>query len=333
MTGAMRLKLAAVLAVTIVCMVAALWGVDPERALSAVTGADPWFALPMLAGYLIAHALRALRLSLLLGSAAPRYGRLFAINTVGFLAINVIPLRLGEMVRPYLLWEREGVALARGLAAIVLERLLDMTMLLLLLAGVTLLVDLPAGGITVPGPTGPVDVIAVGQRMAAVLVAVGLLGLAAVVALGARLDPLLLRLPPGPALVTFAERFRAAVSELWAEPARGAALVGISMAIWAITLGAVGAVMAAFDGLPVTVASVWTTWTITLAGMAAIPTPGFFGAYELFCSVALRLWGVDSDVARAFAIVLHLGQFGFITVLGSVFVVLEGLSLRDLVRR
>ena len=84
-------------------------------------------------------------------------------------------------------------------------------------------------------------------------------------------------------------------------------------------------------GLPVGVGPAWATWTITISGMTAIPTAGFFGAYELFCSAALELWGVPESLAATFGIVLHLTQFGFIVVVGGAFLLLEGMSLRDLV--
>ena len=64
--------------------------------------------------------------------------------------------------------------------------------------------------------------------------------------------------------------------------------------------------------------------------MTAIPTAGFFGAYELFCRAALELWGVPDSLAATFALVLHLTQFGFIVVLGGFFLMLEGMSLKDL---
>ena len=90
--------------------------------------------------------------------------------------------------------------------------------------------------------------------------------------------------------------------------------------------------MAGFEGVPATVSAAWATWTSTITGMTLIPTPGFFGAYELFCSRALWLFDVDSDVAKAFAVVLHLGQLAFTGCIGTVFLFVEGLSLRDLVR-
>ena len=152
--------------VTVVFLALVLWGIDVEHALAALREVSWWMLLPMCALYLCAHMLRVWRLKLLLNQPI-RYWRLFSINSVGFLAINVIPLRLGEMVRPYLLAERENIPFGRGMAAIVLERLLDMLMLLGMLMGLTLMVELPEGGLVIDG----IDVISAGQRFAGTIVA------------------------------------------------------------------------------------------------------------------------------------------------------------------
>ena len=247
---------------------------------------------------------------------------------MGFLAINVIPLRLGEMVRPYLLAERENIPFGRGMAAIVLERLLDMLMLLLMLMGLTLLVDLPAEGLTIDG----INIIVAGQRFAGGIVGLGILIGVVLVGVGEPATKLLEKLPMGGLVAGFVRKFRDGFGELIKAPLRLALLLLISASIWGVTIGAVAVVMSAFPGIPVSLSSAWTTWTITLSGMVAIPTPGFFGAYELFCSTALWLWGVDEDLARTFAVVLHLGMFGFTVGIGGIFLVVEGLTLRDLVR-
>lgn len=323
----MKLKIGIILLITGLCMAVALWGLDVDEALSALQAARWTLLIPMFGLYGVAHSLRAWRLGLLVGQPVP-YRRLFAINTIGFLAINVIPLRLGEMVRPYMLSEREGVPFARGIAAILMERLLDMMMLLVMLVGLTFLVELPAEGIVVKG----IDVVSTGQRLAAVFVALGLLGGGGMVLIGEPAIRLIERLPLGGKVAPFARRFREAFLDLARNPARALGLLGLSALIWAVTVTAVGTVMAAFPGLPTSIGAAWSTWAITISGMTAVPTPGFFGAYELFCTAALWLWGVDGDLARTFAIVLHLGQLGFIVVVGGIMLVLEGLSLQDLVR-
>jgi len=88
-----------------------------------------------------------------------------------------------------------------------------------------------------------------------------------------------------------------------------------------------------FPGIPSSIGAVWTTWSITLAGMTALPTPGFFGGYELFCTAALWLLEVDRDLGATFAITLHLGQFAFTCGLGGFYVLREGMSLSGLVVR
>ena len=323
----MKFKLAAVLVVTAICLGVVLWDLDLSEAGEALKTATWGLLVPMFGLYLVAHTLRAWRLQLLIGHGVS-FLRCFAINTIGFLAINVIPLRLGEMVRPYMFYESEGVPFGRGLAAIVLERLLDMTMLLVMLVGLTLIVELPPGGIQVEG----IDVIAAGQRLAGGIVAIGLVFGGGLVLVGEPALALLAKLPLGGKVAPLARKFREGFLELARHPLRAALLGVLSACIWAVTVAAVGTCMAAFDGIPVGVAEAWSTWTITISGMTAIPTPGFFGAYEIFCSAALWIWGVDSHVARTFAIVLHLGQFGFIVVLGGIFLLREGLGLRSLVR-
>lgn len=326
----LRVKLAVVLALTAVFLALALRGVDAEVALASVRGFQAAMLLPMVGCYLAAHALRALRLQLLLQGegSAPPYARVFSINTVGFLAINVMPLRLGEMVRPYLLWEREGVPLGGALAAIVMERLLDLMLLLVMLLGVGFVVDLPAGGLMVEG----IDLVSAGRRAVGTAVLVGVGGGAVVVLGGERALGLLRRLPLGDRIAGLAGRFVEGLSSLARRPLRMLALLSLTAGIWGLTLGGVGSVMAGFSGIPATVSSAWVTWTATITGMTLIPTPGFFGAYELFCSRALWLFDVDVDLAGAFAILLHLGQLGFTVSIGGVFLVVEGLSLRDLVR-
>ncbi len=326
----LRWKLAAVLTLTAGCLALALGGIDVDVALDAVAGFRAWMLLPMALCYLCAHALRALRLQVLLRGEgdAPPYTRVFSINTVGFLAINVMPLRLGEAVRPYLLWEREGVPLGRALAAILLERLLDLMMLLVMLLGLGFVVGLPAEGLTVEG----IDLVSAGQRAVGFAVIVGVVGGIAVVLVGDPALKLIRHLPMGERVAQLAERFIEGLSALARRPLRLLGLVAVSVCIWALTIGGVLSVMAGFDGIPTTISAAWATWTATITGMTLLPTPGFFGAYELFCSRALWLFDVNVDVARAFAILLHLGQLGFTVLIGSLFLVLEGLSLRDLVR-
>jgi uncharacterized membrane protein YbhN (UPF0104 family) len=326
-----KLRLAIVLVLTGVFLALALRGLELDAALRTLRAVDWRAVVPMMGAYVVVHSLRSLRLGLLLaaeGRPRLRFHRLFLISSVGFLAINVLPLRLGEAVRPYLLVEREGVALGDALAAILLERLVDVIMLLGMLLTVGLLVELPPGGVVVAG----VELVSAGQRALGLAALGGAAGLAGAVFIGEPLIGALERIPVVGRLAPLARRFRAGLVGLLRDPRR-AALVGLlSAGTWGFTLAAVRALLGGFPGMPTAPAAVLTTWTFTLLGMTLVPTPGFFGPYELACSSALQLWGVESAAAQSFGLVLHLGQLAFTLCIGGIGLLVEGLSLRALVR-
>ncbi len=322
----MHLKIAVVLLVTLLCLGWVISGIEPEQLKVSLAGARWVWLLPMFGIYVCAHGLRSVRLGLLLGESVPFMG-LFSVTSIGFLAINVVPLRLGEFVRPYLLLEAHGVPIGHSLAAILVERLLDMTMLLAMLLLVGWAVELPAEGVVVAG----IDVISTGQRFAGTLSAVGFAGIVALLVAGPWVLGVMDRVPGVRALGPLAGAFHGGLERLAAQPARGIAALVLSVVIWSITIVSVVCVLKVFDGLPHTFAAALTTWAITLSGMTVAPTPGFFGAYEAFCLAGLLLFGVEKTVGATFAIVLHLGQFAFTVVMGGTFIVWQGLSLRTLV--
>ena len=84
-------------------------------------------------GYLVAlgviHVLRAIRWEPLIRpllSNKLSLARLNAISAVGFMAIFLLPLRLGEFVRPYLVKkERPDTSMSSLLGSVALERIAD----------------------------------------------------------------------------------------------------------------------------------------------------------------------------------------------------------------
>lgn len=317
------MKLAAILLLTLLGLVAVLWGIDFAVVSESLSAFD-WrsFAVAWVCYYLT-QVFRCLRLQALLGTPV-RFWRLMSITSLGFLAINVIPFRVGEFVRPTLLTD-EGVSFGEGMAAIFLERLADMLALLSFLLAVGWMVELPPGSMVVSG----VDVVAAGQRLFGTSVAIGFGGLIALTLLGERALSYTDRLPAGALIRRFVEGTR----QLLRRPAAMARVMGLTGMIWVVTLIAVGCTLAALPGLPYGPGDVVFVWTLTLTGLAAVPTPGFFGGFEALCVAALAVLHADGDKARTFAVLLHLGQFAFTVVLGSYYLIKEGVSLGALVRR
>ena len=97
--------------------------------------------------------------------------RLYPVVVVGYMANNILPVRLGEVVRAYYVGEREKVSKVAALATIAVERVFDGLTLLFFAAVVGLF--LPVGGAfagacgeggNTLGAAGPGYVIAVCRR-------------------------------------------------------------------------------------------------------------------------------------------------------------------------
>jgi uncharacterized protein (TIRG00374 family) len=317
------MRLAVVLLVTVLCLGWVFWDLELGDALASIQGVR-WDGIGLvITSYCITHAFRVVRLQLLLDQPV-RFGRVLSLLSIGYLAIQVVPLRMGEFVRPYLLAEREGVPFGSALAAILLERLADMILLLCMFLGVAWAVQLP-GVLIIEN----IDIIKEGQRVFGSLVLVGIAGVAGVLIVGERVLKWTDRLPLGGLLRRFDEGIRLMAQQ----PLKMVLVLLLSAAIWAVTILGVWLMMQSFQNLPSGLPEAFTTWTVTLGGMTLIPTAGFFGSYELACSSVLKLYGADPASAKVFALVLHLSQFFFTIGIGSVFLILEGLSLKELIGR
>ena len=327
-------KLAAVLGFTVGCLLWFLWGIDPEVVRVSLEGIRWIYISGAVLAYLAVHGFRSLRLAALVGHGL-RPGGAFVVNCIGYLAINVVPLRLGEFVRPYLLLEQHEVPLGASVAGIFVERLLDLASLVIMLLLVTWAVDLPAGGVVVGD--GDVDIVRAGQLAAGAVVAVGAAGLAVVTLGGRGLVSLVRRslgwVPGiGRALPGFVETFQAGARDLASRPKRAAWVLLNTAAMWTAQVLGCWSSLRAFEGLPHGLDAALTSWAVTLSGMTVMPTPGFFGSFEAFCVAGLLLFQAPVDLARTYAVVHHLTLFGFTVGIGLIVLIREGLSLSGLIR-
>lgn len=317
------LKLAVLLVAMLAFLGVALWGVDLRAAAEALAHTRWLLVAGVFATYVGGHAIRAARLGVLLRHAAP-FRRLFAINAIGFLAINTLPLRLGETVRPYLMGTRAGIPLGTAVSAIVIERLLDMVALLLLLVGVPWLAPMAGHGLIVDG----VDVLAGGRAFALTMAGAAVGGAIALILFAPSLSRFE-SLPGGRRLVAFARQFREGALSLAQTPSRALHAAVLTLAIWVTSLGAVALALAAYPGVPTSLGAAWMTLSATTAGATVLPTPGFFGGFELAGRAGLWVFGVPGATAGTFALVLHLIQLAFVVSTGLTMLIAEGLSPRD----
>lgn len=111
----------------------------------SLAGWNPWWFLGALAVYLCGWFLRVYRWQVLLMPLRKcTYRSLFPVLFIGFAANNLMPARIGELLRAHFNGKKEGLPRAASLATIFLERLFDGLAMLIILAAA--LSFLPAHG-------------------------------------------------------------------------------------------------------------------------------------------------------------------------------------------
>jgi uncharacterized protein (TIRG00374 family) len=121
------LKLAVALAMGAVCVALVVRHMDGRATWEAMRAVSPLSILLYVLTLAATHTLRALRWEHLLrpiGVSLPR-ARLFAISSVGFMAILLLPVRLGEFVRPYFIVRSGRSRMSAVLGTVAVERIVD----------------------------------------------------------------------------------------------------------------------------------------------------------------------------------------------------------------
>jgi uncharacterized protein (TIRG00374 family) len=266
--------------------------------------------------YLLAVYFRALRWRHLTDPVQPiGLAPLFRAVAVGFMANNLFPLRMGEVVRAWYLARETGASTAALFGTVILERVLDTVAVIgLALAGLAVL-GAEQGGLMARGAMLLLPVAAAPVLVLTVL----RLAPERTLALAARL------LRPFPARVgTFVEQHLRHFSEGLGALSGGTHLFWIafhSAVIWLLCTPL--PFLAGFLALDIDFGSahqmVMASWlTVAAIGVAvALPSaPGFFGPYQVACRIALAPFGVDEATAVALGILFNTIFWATLTALG-----------------
>ncbi len=93
---------------------------------TSLKGVNYWWIALTIPVALLSHWIRAVRWGYLLAPVKPRtsHRNLFSGVMIGYMVNNALP-RVGELVRPYVLGNLEGISRTSALATVVVERILD----------------------------------------------------------------------------------------------------------------------------------------------------------------------------------------------------------------
>jgi glycosyltransferase 2 family protein len=220
------------------------------------------------------------------------YPRVLGYTYVGYLANNVLPARLGELVRSHALGEGEGISRPTVLGTVVVERIVD-TVIVVGVAAVAVVL-LGVGGVVstaVVLGAGFVAVLVVGLVLA--VTSHRLPGAQRVTALAERV----------PRVLDLARRLREGLAVVGQPSAVGAAIL-LSIVAWSASIAtfvvagnAVGISLTPLQGA--LLSSGVALATIVPSG------PGYLGTFELTAVGIASQYGVDTSAAFALALLAH----------------------------
>jgi len=306
------------------CLYFATRGTDWTHVGNTLASAHPLWIIGGCGAVLAAFAIRALRwVWLLRPVAAVPVSAALSATAIGFASGVVLPLRLGELVRPALLGRRTGIGFGPALSSVVVERLLDMLVIVLCFLALSMLFPLPGAART-------------GARGLAAATASGF----ALLILAQRhrataeswLEGLLRHLPErvsAPARRTIAGLLDGC--KALGDPGALAIVLGLSVLLWAAAALMYLCAIRALDLPMPAIPGALAVMVIVTAFVFLPQAPGLVGTWQAGCVVALGLFGVPRDQAVGYSLLTWLTAMLVQLAAGGFFLAREELSWHDLI--
>jgi len=295
----------------------AVRGFRYDEVASVLASAKPWPWLPLaVASYVGGHLARGYRCKLLVQrDARMTVGAASNIVVAGYAGNNVLPARLGELVRAGMLVSRTGVPLVQALTITGIERLFDAAAIFGLL-GASFWLAQPA-----PWMRPLVETRAWAFGIALALAAPLVLTPGVLLSVASRLS-----LPAGPrwharllAVTTHVVNGASALRDLRCTVSVAAA----SLVAWTFEAGMFVFVLPALGLALDPVMAVLSMATTNLAILAP-STPGFIGPFHEACARVAVSQGVAPTVAISYAVLVHLTFYVTGTLWGATVMMVYG---------
>jgi len=309
------------LIISAAALVLALWGIDLRRVVETLIQAEYIYLVPSTVAMLAYLVARSVRWRLLLGPEVS-LSHCFWVTNIGYLVSNVLPFRLGDPARAVVIGRGGKISTAAALSTVVVERVLDMLMVVLLLATTLPFVG-QAGWMRDAG-------------LLAGVAALGALGVLVVLALRPEWARRVLRWGLARVPRLDQERWMNASDGLLEglgalrSVRRAVALLVWSVVSWGFVVLYYYSMLRAFLDRPSLVEGTFLTCAIGL-GMALPASPGAVGVFHSVARYALELpFGVSEERAVVVAFATHAFQYILACLLGIVGLVQQNLSLHRL---
>jgi uncharacterized protein (TIRG00374 family) len=302
-----------------IALTLAILGVQPERVLDALSGANYLLLIPAIIAIILGLFARSRSWQILLKNRISLRRTFEALNE-GYLLNTVLPLRMGELARSYIVSQALDTSAGSILATVFIERIIDT-----IVSFVGLLVALP---FVLSTDLTKNLVLGVGVGIILILVILMIMQ-----SQRRRIISLLKRLPGRGlwGLDTAADEFIVSLEGLM-ELNTILAAGFWSIVAWVTTWVQLWLILRVFNIQGSIIVSLFVSGVIAFG--AAIPSsPGAVGVFELSAIAGLLVFGYSREVALSFAIVAHMLQLSLTGIFGAWALAREGQTIRKLAFR
>lgn len=313
--------------VSVACLGLLAWRIDFRAAFEALKAFEWAYLLLAVLSLAFGYTMRIIRWRVMLNAtgASVSVGEC-AAPFLGSIALNnVLPLRIGDVVRAVVFPAAIGVSRPAAIGSVAMERLVDLlTLLLCLVVGVV-----SQGSIELPQ----------WLRMGAILAGCGAVtALLAIIFLTAPLIRLLSRLgerfrthPRYRALIAGSETLLEGLQKM-ASPSALGGVLGVSLLVWAGEAGVYFSMMVG-GAISATPAEALMVMAVVTLSTLVPSSPGYVGPFHLAAFAAVSLLGASADKATSFAVLAHLAVWVPTTLAGGVALLLRPDLFRGVFRR
>lgn len=316
-----------------------VFNLDINEVAHSMGKADYYLLIPALTVYFTTVLFRVIRWKYLLTPIKSIPVRtMYPIVVIGYMANNILPIRLGEIVRAHYIGERESISKTAALTSIAVERVFDALTLLLFIAVASAFLptmDILHGLGTIAGIPTAVLI----SAMSAPFIATAI-----IMILFSQAPHLLDRITISISMV-MPSAFRGRAKSLILSISQGLSALrnprtvvmvfALSLPIWILEalmyyiIGFSFDMDAFFNPTQMWIVILLVTAIANLA--TAIPAAGGgIGTFDVAASVTLTILGLDSSTAGAYTIILHLALLIPITILGLIYQFMYSVPLNQM---
>ncbi len=289
------------------------------------------YIIPFILIHLLSIWIRAKRWRYLLSPIKMiKTGPLFHATAIGFMANNILPARVGELVRAYVLGNKEKISKTASFATIVVERLFDGFTILLIFLLVILLMPFPPDRSQLFTPY-QIKMAGTLSFFLYLIVLGVLLSLHFHNEKVSRLIGFFLRRLPERLSSKILKKIESFVLglEVLQNTRDIFVVIGYSFFLWVVTALSYYFLFEAFHlNLPVLAA--FFLLVVLVFGVSIPSAPGYIGTFHWACAAGLIFLGIEANLAKSFALLLWFVGFVPIVSLGLFSLWVEGMSLGQL---